>query len=609
MDKEIRSIRRSTIFAWILALTLLSVLVIVPVQAGSQRLVAGETGSSLGEHAPVHPLATPPTMQWHTFMGGSSTDWGNSIALDGNGNVIVAGLSYTTWGTPTNAYAGGSDAFVAKLNSDGTGQWNTFLGSADDDDGNGIAADGSGNVYIVGTSSTTWGSPINPFAESDDAFVAKLNSDGALQWLTFLGGSGADSGIGIALDENGNVYIVGTAGGTWGTPINPHTGQWYDPFVAKLNGSGALQWHTYWGAGSLDSGEGIAVDGSSNVYAVGQCYATWASPVDAYAGGTDACVVKLDTNGTRQWNTFMGSSDIDGGHGIAVDGSGDVYVTGYSNASWDTPIDPHGGPHYDVFVARLNGSDGVRQWNTFMGFSGTSYGRGVAVDRIGSVYVVGDSKDRTGVFCDAFLSSLTSDGAREWNMFIGGKYQHDYGRSVVPGGVGHLYAAGHSQDSWGAPISSHSGGTDAFAVKFEFPVYTDVAITKSAQPHVTMPGETITYTLAFSNMGRFTATGVLITDTVPAALTNAGYTGSGAIITPTGSISYTWEVQNLASGDGGVITVTGIVSPGLEIGTAFLNTATIVGTETDINPDNDSSSVRVLVPSSWVFLPLVVSGY
>lgn len=602
--------KRSTWFAltlgWSLALTLLWGLVIGPVQADSQRMMEAKTGSALEKYDPVHALDTPPAMQWHTFMGGSSTDWGNGIALDRNGNAYVVGLSYTTWGTPTHDYAGGRDAFVAKFDSDGTRQWNTFLGSADGDDGNGIAVDGSGNVYVIGTSSASWGSPITPFAESHDAFVAKLNSDGELQWLTFLGGSGADSGAGIALDGDSNVYVSGTAGGTWGSPINPHTGQWYDPFVAKLDSSGDLEWHTFWGAGSLDSGEGIAVDGSSNVYVVGTCHATWASPVDGYAGGTDACAVKLDTNGIRQWNTFMGSSDSDGGYGIAVDKSANVYVTGYSSASWDTPVAPHGGPHYDVFAVKLDGSDGVRQWNTFMGFSDTSYGYGVAVDRIGSVYIVGDSKDRTGVFSNAFLAVLDGDGVRESNTFIGGTYQHDCGHGVVQGGIGHVYVAGYSLDSWGLPIHGHSGGADAFAVKFDIPVYADAAITKSAKPQVIMPGETITYTLAFSNMGHLTATSVLITDTVPAALTDVGYTRSGVIITPTSSVSYTWEVQDLAPATGGVITVTGVVSPGLGTGTILTNTATITCTEIDGDPDNNSSSVRVLVPSAWIFLPSVL---
>jgi hypothetical protein len=137
-------------------------------------------------------VVAAPTMFWHTFMGGSSNDRGNGIALDGSGsNMYVVGWSYTTWGaTVVNPYAGEKDAFVAKLNSSGAPQWNTFLGSvSNDDDGHGIAVDGSGNMYVVGTSRATWGSPLRPFQGVEDAFVAKLNSSGVLQWVTFLGGS------------------------------------------------------------------------------------------------------------------------------------------------------------------------------------------------------------------------------------------------------------------------------------------------------------------------------------------------------------------------------------------------------------------------------------
>jgi hypothetical protein len=335
-----------------LALALLCVSVIAPVAAGSTGPAQRVTGSPSGEYSPTYSLDTTPIMQWHTFMGGSSNDRGNDIALDQGGNVYIAGSSYTTttWGSPINAPAGEQDGFVVKLDSDGARQWNTFLGSAEFDDGYGIAVDGGGNVYVVGSSDATWGSPIRAYADKSDGFVAKLNSAGALQWVTFLGSSGDDTSKSIALDGSGNLYVVGTAGGTWGSPIDPYPDdKWYSPFVAKLNSSGALQWNTFWGAGGLDTGEGIAVDGGGNVYVVGTCYDTWGSPVDPYTDGTEACAAKLNTNGARQWNTFLGSPDPDGGYGIGLDESGGVYVTGYSYATWGAPLNPHGGPHYDVF--------------------------------------------------------------------------------------------------------------------------------------------------------------------------------------------------------------------------------------------------------------------
>ncbi|MFC1607455.1 SBBP repeat-containing protein [Candidatus Latescibacterota bacterium] len=103
-------------------------------------------------------------IDWNTFSGSSGTDSGEAIAVDGSGNVYVAGYSNATWGSPVNSYTGDYDAFVAKFNSSGALQWNTFLGSSSPDYCNTIAVDASGNVYVGGYSNATWGSPVNPFA-------------------------------------------------------------------------------------------------------------------------------------------------------------------------------------------------------------------------------------------------------------------------------------------------------------------------------------------------------------------------------------------------------------------------------------------------------------
>ena len=400
--------------------------------------------------------------------------------------------------------------------------------------------------------------------------------------------------------------------------INPYpAGKWQAPFAAKLDSSGALQWNTFWGAGGLDVGSSIAVDGSGNVYVAGECYDTWgSSPVNGYAGGSEACVAKLDTSGHRQWNTFLGSADSDSANGIVVK-SGNVYVVGISSATWGTPVAPFsGGSGYDAFAARLNAGDGVRQWNTFMGGPDPEEGNGITADIAGNVYVVGATKDTwsavnnapAGVFTDAFLVKLKSDGSRDWTVFAGATYGNDYGNGVAVDGGGHIYVIGMSNAAWDYPIAPYTGSLDTFVAKWEVPAQADVAIDKSARPGVADPGETVTYTLAFSNKGYLTATGVLITDVVPVALTNVSYIKSGVAVTPTGSISYTWKVQDLAPGAGGVITITGIISPGLKPGLVLINTATITGTTTDSSPDDNSSSASVLIPSSRVFLPLVIKN-
>ena len=425
---------------------------------------------SLGAYNPALPLTIDPTLSWHTFLGTSSTNEGKGIAVDSSGNVYVAGQSYGTWGTPVTAYVEGGDAFVAKLNSSGERQWNTFMGSSSADYGMAIAVDDSENVYVGGYSNATWGSPENAHAGGNDAFAAKLDSCGGLQWHTFMGSSDNDHGHGIALDAGGNVYLGGWSETSWGNPVNNHAGT-YDAFAAKLNSSGERQWHTFMGSSSADYGMAIAVDDSENVYVGGYSNATWGSPENAHAGGNDAFAAKLDSCGGLQWHTFMGSSDNDKGHGIAVDGSGNVYVGGWSETTWGTPKNNHAG-FYDAFAAKLN-SSGERQWHTFMGSSSADYGMAIAVDGSANVYVAGYSHAAWGSPVndyagggndDAFAAKLDSEGARQWHTFMGSTAT-DQGYAIAVDSSGNVYVAGISYAAWGSPVNAHAGGSDAFAVK------------------------------------------------------------------------------------------------------------------------------------------------
>src|SRR5207244_4020071 len=146
----------------------------------------------------------------------------------------VAGSSAATWGAPVRAYTAGTDAFAAKLNSSGSHTCNNCLGAAGTDNGNAIAVDGSGNVYVAGSSAATWGAPVRAYTAGTDAFAAKLNSSGSLTWNTFLGAAGTDNGNAIAVDGSGNVYVAGSSAATWGAPVRAYTAG-TDAFAAKLN--------------------------------------------------------------------------------------------------------------------------------------------------------------------------------------------------------------------------------------------------------------------------------------------------------------------------------------------------------------------------------------
>jgi hypothetical protein len=144
--------------------------------AEAQKEERQEVGFKAGSYDPRYPLVIDLVQTWNTFLG-SSTGFcsGRDIAVDTSGNVYVTGECSATWGSPVRPFAGVRDDFAAKLNNSGALQLNTFLGGSGDDFGGGIAVDTSGNVYVTGTSYGTWGSPVHPFVGSCDAFIAKID--------------------------------------------------------------------------------------------------------------------------------------------------------------------------------------------------------------------------------------------------------------------------------------------------------------------------------------------------------------------------------------------------------------------------------------------------
>src|SRR5207302_6080548 len=124
-------------------------------------------------------------------------------------------------------------------------------------------------------------------------------------------GTGADFGYGVALDVIGNVHVAGYSTATWGSPVRAFTvsGGFQDAFAAKLDSNGNLIWNTFLGGSNSDFGYAVAVDVIGNVYVAGASYATWSSPVSAFSGFVDAFAAKLDLNGNLIWNTFLDTED------------------------------------------------------------------------------------------------------------------------------------------------------------------------------------------------------------------------------------------------------------------------------------------------------------
>jgi len=441
---------------------------------------------------------------WHTFYGSGDMDYGNSIAIDGSGNLYITGYSYESWNgpndeSPLKTFSGSRDIFILKLNSSGIYQWHTFFGSSDDDFGESLGVDGSGNVYITGESLASWDgpsgqSPLHAFSGSvsEDIFILKLNSSGAYQWHTFYGSSNDDIPSSLTIDGNGNLYLVGLCYGTWDgpsgqSPLHAFSGS-YEICIVKLSSSGVYQWHTFYGSANDDRGLSLAMDGSGNLYMIGWSNASWngasgESPLHAFSGNWDIFVLKLNSSGAYQWHTFYGSDNEDCGKSIAIDGSGNLYITGYSVVSWDgpssqSPLHAYSGS-YDIFVLKLN-SSGAYQWHTFYGSSNDDEGYSLAVAESGNLYLVGSSyaswdgpsgqsplHEHSGSE-DILVLKFSPNGAYQSHTFYGSD-SDDIGNSIIIGGSENLYITGVSYSSWDGPngqnpLNSDQGGSDIIII-------------------------------------------------------------------------------------------------------------------------------------------------
>ncbi len=226
--------------------------------------------------------------------------------------------------------------------------YSTYLGGTNTDFGYGIAVDGSGNTYVTGTTSSTDFPLTNAIQTGSDniwgnAFVTKISASGATKtYSTYLGGNNFDQGLGIAVDPNGNAYVTGwTASSNFPTAnamqASNHGGN--DAFVTELNPSGsAMIYSTYLGGGGNDQASGIAVDVNGNAYITGQSGSSdfpVTNSLQSFAGGTfDAFVMEINPTGSaRIYSTFLGGSGEDYGGGIAIDASGYAYVTGFTTST------------------------------------------------------------------------------------------------------------------------------------------------------------------------------------------------------------------------------------------------------------------------------------
>jgi len=384
------------------------------------------------------PLVIDPTLAFSTHAGGSLNEQASAIAVDSAGNAYITGntssLDFPT--TPgafdTQKTTPAEDVFVTKMNATGTALiYSTYFGGSNREAGNDIAVDGSGNAYVIGLTESS-DIPITPGAfrttpvgtDEFDVFAFKLNATGtALGYSTYLGPVVGD---GIAVDSAGNAYLTGSANDDY--PTTPgafqtmHGGGGSDAFVTKLNSTGtALVYSTFLGGTGFDVGTKIAIDSAGNVYVVGVTDGGFPVTPGAFQtspGGTnDAFVARLDSTGTvLVYSTLLGGSREDIGGGLAINASGNAYVTGFSD-SINFPVTPGafqtvksvGG--VDAFVTELSASGNALVYSTYLGGDGIDSANGIALDAAGNASIAGLTLSTDfPTTADAIQSDLRGDG-------------------------------------------------------------------------------------------------------------------------------------------------------------------------------------------------------
>lgn len=487
-------------------------------QGESREAVAGEFevrqavpnpryGFRVGRYDPTRELILDPILDYSSYFGGLLDEISNDVAVDAMGSGYLTGLTVSTdfptyWPYQGNHAGGGQDVFVMKISSDGSSvEYATYLGGSGLDVGLAIEVDRFGQAYVAGMTS----SPDFPTHQavqtgpsgSLDAFAFVLSADGdELLWSTYLGGSGTDLALGLAVGLDGGVVLVGQTNSTnfpRVAPIQSELAGGFDAWIARLApGGGTLVFSTYFGGSGNDFAHGVARSAVDRLYVIGVTDSpdlTVLQPIQGQlAGGQDAFLILLEGGShTVLTSTYLGGSGTDLAYAVAVDDEGRPVLAGTTN-SQDFPVaqayQPQLAGGWDGFITRLDLSARSIAQSTYLGGTAFDGIYGVGLDRSGYVYVAGYTgsndfpqvepfQEGFGGAFDGFLTRLLPHGTGvDFSTYLGGVGQ-DYGKSLAVCYCGLALVAGET-DSPDLPTQNPvfgalSGGLDGYISRFRDP--------------------------------------------------------------------------------------------------------------------------------------------
>ncbi|MCC7429737.1 SBBP repeat-containing protein [bacterium] len=429
---------------------------------------------------------------YSTFLGGGSYEQGNAIGVDLSGNAYVSGKTVSNnfpaiSGNFDNSYNGNGDAFLTKLNVNGTALvYSTYIGGSQEDFVSGIFVTPSGLTYLTGATNSN-DFPSTPSYDSSfngngDAFIVKFNSAGdALDFATFLGSTNYEAASIVTVDGSGNVYVGGhTFSSDFPTTFGAYDTSWNygntDAFITKFNSTASsLIFSTLLGGGNTDYITGLAIDPTGNLFFAGHTFSnnfpTTSLAYDtSFNGGNDVFVGKLNSTGSAiTFSTLLGGTSYDYCTGLAIDPTGTTYLTGYTSSN--------------NFPTSLNAYD-----NTFNGEN------------------------------DVFISKVSSTGTNLlYSTFLGGS-QHDEANGLVLNNSFYAFIGGYTSSVdfptvLGAFDPSFNGNKEVFTSSINFGGTGDLAITNfTVSPNYVCVGNPISFDVTVSNLGANSSDGTVVLD-------------------------------------------------------------------------------------------------
>ncbi len=539
-----------------------------PVDARFILKANNQVSFELGNYDRTRELVIDPSVSYaySTYLGGSAEDIGEAITFDNSGDAYVTGQTASTnfpGASGTNKLTGAANVFVTRFNAGGSSLvYSTYVGGSGTDSGNSIAVNSSDVAFVAGSTTsadfpTTTGAfqtKLGTGAQSN-AVIFELSAGGAITYSTYLGGTGNDAALGIALDSTSGAYAV--VGRTSSSNFPTHNALQSalagtsNGFVSLWNSTGnALVYSTYLGGGTGDVVGAVALDSSDNAYLTGEALSAnfpTKNPFQSKCGScgsnvSDAFVTVINPTGSAYvYSTFLGGSGADVGDAIAVDSAGNAYVTGLTGSSTDfplkSPLQPnYGGGTNDAFVTKFNSNGSALLYSTFLGGSAGDLGASITVDGFNNVYITGQTNSNDfptvnptqsafgGGDTDAFVSEINAAGsALAFSTYLGGSGDEDenstnYGGIAVDSAGANIYVTGNTNSTdfpTHSPYQANNGGggnTDVFVVKYaqtgaSGPTFSYTATALS--PSSVSPGASATSTVTVTAANGFSGSVVL----------------------------------------------------------------------------------------------------